>query len=238
MRWYQREFLALLMGCQMAGCAGLNDWDKRYGPDPAMPVQEVRHSVDHQEAIMESLYRLTNCENRDVTPACSYQVAVAGFNFIDEQCDAYLRELFIIDKERDRAKSFIGGADKLTNAVLAVSPASKVTMAIVAQAFGLTSSYLDVATDSYLYQANSGSILHVVSELQKAYRNQSFAGRGMLVSVPDIYGQIRGYLKLCMPPTIESEIEKVIAKTTAVASTGASSGPGTLQSITLQGANE
>jgi len=235
MQRYWHEFFVIFVGSQLAGCAGLDGWDNRYGPDPVMPSMKIESSVDHQQAIMTSLYRLTNCSQDDLSTECAYQVTVAGFNFIDEQCDAYLRELFIIDKERDRAKSFIGGADKLTNAVLAVSPASKVTMAIVAQAFGLTSTYIDVATDSYLYQTNAGSILHVVSELQKAYRDQSYAHQDMLKSIPDVYGQIRGYLKLCMPPTIESEIEKVIAKTIAIPNTGVASGPGTLQTTALQG---
>ena len=220
------------IGALLCGCAGAKDWDKRYGPDPALPKAEVEKSVVHQQDIIVALAGLTDCAPGEARSGCGYQMTVAGFNFVDEQCDAYLRELFIIDKERDRARNFLGAADKLTNAVLAVSPASKATMAIVAQAFGLTSDYVDAATDSYLYKANSGSVLHVVAEMQKAYRDQTFSNREKLASQPDVYAQIRGYLRLCMPPTIESKIEEAIASTTAAPSPQRS-GPGTIQDTSL-----
>jgi hypothetical protein len=105
-------------------------------------------------------------------------------------------------------------------------------MEIVAQAFGFSTSYLNAATDSYLYKTNSGNILHVVAELQKAYRDQTAAHKELLTSEPEVYAQIRGYLRVCMPPTIESKIEEVIsASTSKPADRG--TGPGTNQDASL-----
>jgi hypothetical protein len=227
-----RQFCLLLCGYLLCGCTGLENWDKRYGPDPSLPSKAIVASVDHQQEIMKKLYELTDCSEGENTVECNYQVTVAGFNFIDEQCDAYLRELFILDKERDRAKVFLGSADKLTSAILASSPASKATMEIVAQAFGFGSNYLSVSTDSYLYKTKSGNILHVVSELQSAYRNQTFTNKILLVAEPDVYSHIRGYLKVCMPPTIESKIEEVVSASVSRPAR-ADTGPGTNQNVSL-----
>ncbi len=226
----------IALGLLLSGCAGLADWDKRYGPDPRLPQVAVTNSVDHQHEIIAALYRLTDCSDGRSDPACRYQVTVAGFNFVDEQCDAYLRELFILDKERDRARTFLTSADKLTSVILAATPASKATMEIVAQAFGFSASYLNAATDSYLYKTNSGNILHVVAELQKAYRDQTAAHKDLLNSEPDVYAQIRGYLRLCMPPTIESKIEEVISASTSKPA-DTDTGPGTNQDASLVAAS-
>jgi hypothetical protein len=228
----RRIFSIIVFGLLLPGCAGLDDWDKRSGPDPSVPQVAVSNSVGHQHQIITALYSLTECNDGRKDDACRYQVTVAGFNFIDEQCDAYLRELFILDKERNRARTFLTAADKLTSVILSATPASKATMGIVAQAFGFSTSYLDAATDSYLYKTNSGNILHVVAELQKAYRDQTGAHKELLTSEPDVYAQIRGYLRLCMPPTIESKIEEVISASTAKPAEN-DTGPGTNQDASL-----
>jgi hypothetical protein len=208
------RIFAFLSPCLLAGCAAIEGWENRYGPDPAVPVEKVKLSTDRQLQIMDQFYRTTSCDTQDTE--CTYAITLAGFNFVDEQCDAYLHELFVLDKGRDRWKAGLQAADKMSNAVLATVTVSKTTMAIVAQSFGLSSQWLDIATDSYLYKTNPGTILHVVAELQRSYRDSTEKHKHLLISQPAIYSQIRGYLRLCMPPTIESKIENALAKSTGV----------------------
>lgn len=221
----------------LAGCEAANGFGNRYGPDPAMPSQDVAASVNHQDAIMTSLREAARCSDAPVNlPDCNYATTLVGFNFVDEQCDAYLHELFAIDKERDRAKNVINGAGLLTNTILAVSPASKITMAIAAHAFGLSSSYVDVATDSYLYKTDTGVIYKAVEEMQLEYRTRAdkdFRERPYLFEIePQAYGAIRGYLRLCMPPTIQSKMTSALANATAAAPPN-TKGPQTLQPVDL-----
>ena len=174
--------VSLLGGCE-AGAGFAN----RYGPDPAMPTTTVVASTDHQVAIMRKLAEAANCasppipQGTDEYRECLYRTTLVGFNFVDEQCDAYLHELFALDKERDRAKSAVSSAGLLTNAVLAVSPASKMTMAIAAQAFGLSASFIDVATDSYLFKTNPGVIFNIVATLQAQYRDNVAANKTLMI---------------------------------------------------------
>jgi hypothetical protein len=198
----------------LAACSAAEHWDYRYGPDNTLPIEKFNASVEHQLDLIDRFQTAAGCEPIE-DPRCGYQVTLAGFNFIDEQCDIYLHELFVLDKERDRLKAGLQAADKMSNAVLATVAVSKTTMAIVAQSFGLSTQLLDVATDSYLYKTNPGTILHIVDELQTAYRAATEKNKGFLISQPALYAQIRGYLRLCLPPTIESKIENALAKATA-----------------------
>lgn len=216
----------------LAGCEAANGFGNRYGPDPAMPTTLVNASADHADNIMARLKASANCPpGTENSSECNYATTLVGFNFVDEQCDAYLRELFALDKERDRLKNAIGSAGLLTNAILAVSPASKVTMAIAAQAFGLSSSYVDVLADSYLYQKDAGVVFTVVATLQAQFRDniyKAYADNKLFINNdPQSYSFIRGYLRLCMPPTIESKITEALAGASARLPPKGS-GPGTL----------
>ena len=100
---------------------------------------------------MENLAKVAHDSSGRYDP---YIITLAGFNFVDEQCDAYLHELFIIDQDRDKLKAGLNSAGLVTNAILAATPASKTSMAIVAQAFGLSSQFTDTVANSYLYGAH------------------------------------------------------------------------------------
>ncbi len=136
----------------LGGCANgaVSGWSNRYGPDPAFPSAEVSKSADNQVAVLEALKVVSHNSAGQVDP---YLLTLAGFNFVDEQCDAYLHELFVIDQDRDRLKQGIDVAGLVTNAILAATPASKASMAIVAQALGLSSQFTDTVANSYLFMA-------------------------------------------------------------------------------------
>ncbi len=208
----------------LSACSAAENWEYRYGPDTTLPITKIQSSAEHQLDMMSVFETTAGCSNGEGRPDCGYQITLAGFNFIDEQCDIYLHELFVLDKERDRLKAGLQAADKMSNAVLATVDVSKTTMAIVAQSFGLSTQLLDVATDSYLYKTNPGTILHIVDELQRAYRINTETNQGFLTSHPAVYAQIRGYLRLCLPPTIESKIENALAKATGASGKEAPSG--------------
>ncbi len=232
-----RRVLSSLCVAAVCGCASSpnNDpWTNRYGPDPALPGTLVNASADNQVIVMQALYKVARDPQGGVSP---YNLTLAGFNFVDEQCDLYLHELFVIDQDRDKIKSAIDSAGLLTNAALAVSPASKLTMAVVTQAFGLSSQYTDTIANSYLYGVHPSTIFNIISKLQGAYRDQAEADMLKITSEPAAYARIRGYLQLCLPASIESKINETLSTSIAVsgkAATGSTvSGPGSGQATRL-----
>src|SRR5580704_2435922 len=90
----------------MSGCSSgaLSGWPNRYGPDPSLPGAQVAASADNQVTIFQGLAKVSHDSSGRLNP---YLVTLAGFNFVDEQCDAYLHELFVIDQDRVRLKQGI-----------------------------------------------------------------------------------------------------------------------------------
>jgi hypothetical protein len=232
------RYIALSGILVLSNCAGSElqrGWTHRYGPAVALSEEDVASSVLRQISIMEQLALAADTTKTGTTDY--YQVTLAGFNFIDEQCDAFLRELYMIDVERNRLKRGIDGAQLLTGAVLSASPASKATMEIVAQAFGFAGLLTDTYANSYLMNTRPSTILSVVSKLQNAYQDQTEKDKSRINSRPAAYAQIRGYLRLCMPVTIESQINERVVTSKAVsgndATREATKGPGTTKSVRL-----
>ena len=214
---------SIAAGLALSGCAGLESakgWQNRYGPDPAMPADTVTKVTNNHALTMASF--LAASQNPAKPPDWSLATQ-AGLNFVDDQCDAYLHELYAIDQERNRLKKGLDGAGLLTNAVLAAVPASKTTMAIVTQSFGLTSQFVDTAADSYLYGVHVTTIFSVVDKLQTEYRKQ--VGTMQITSEPQAYNVVRGYLRLCMPPVIQGKIDEALTAGKAKATTDKKAAP-------------
>jgi hypothetical protein len=53
-------------------------------------------------------------------------------------------------------------------------------------------------------------VISVVGKMRSAYRRQTIKYAGSIATRADAYARIRGYLVLCMPPTIEARIHSVL----------------------------
>ena len=199
----------------------IEGWDYRNGPDPGLPYTErVEPHLKNQNKIMKAfLDSAVNGDGYGGGKSTWYYAALEGFNFVDAECDQYLDELYALDHARDRFKSAVDSTGLLVNAIMATDPSSKVAMAIVTQAFGLTSKYVDTFANSYLYSGNSSTVKHVVDTMQDEYRRK--VAPSAITSSAEAYHSIRGYLELCLPPTIEAKIDSALQASTATAGTGA-----------------
>jgi hypothetical protein len=222
----------------LAGCTALETqrgWAFRNGPDSAMPATAIEASIVNQITIMDQFVLVADAKRNNQIDY--YLVTLAGFNFIDEQCDAFLRELYAIDLERTRAKRGLEGAGLLAGAILQASPASKATIEIVAQAFGFAGLMTDTFANSYLINARPSTIFNVVSKLQREYQDLTERNKARLDSRPAAYAQIRGYLQLCMPVTIESQMNEHLVAGSALGGREATgqegTGPGTARTVKL-----
>lgn len=201
----------------LTGCAttdGISGFSYRNGPSYVIDPAEIDKSTQNQIHIMEKLEVLASNGSGKFS---YYDVTVTGFNFVDEQCDAYLHELYALDHERDRWKSAINATGVLSNAILGAMPVSKASITIVAQAFGLSSSLVDSFTDSYTFKSHSADVYTIVGKLQAEYRTQTKTFKTEINSEADTYHYIRGYLNICMPPSIEAQISQGISTLSASA---------------------
>ncbi|MBB4289483.1 hypothetical protein GGE16_001499 [Rhizobium leguminosarum] len=157
-----------------------------------------------------------------------YDITESGFNFVDSQCNSYFQTLHDLEHRRSATQQGLGAFGQTTNAILAVTGASAVSIAVAAQAFGLGQNLVNVYADNFLFSLPPSKTEQFVSKIMTAYRNAAAAHQSSINSGPAAYREIQGYLKLCTPVTIEAMLTDHIADATAEAIYG----PGSTDIVT------
>lgn len=185
------------------------------GPSPVIDATSVEQSSSRINRIMNALAR-------DTGGGTYYDLTEAGFNYIDDRCMEYFSELFFLNRRREAVKAGFNAFNQTTSAVLAAADASTLSMAVVAQAFGLASSLTDIATGTFLYQLPPATTLNFVRKQQGAYRD-GVAARASQIGTPTAaYRLIQDYLALCLPPVIEANLVEHVADARAAPVRGGS----------------
>ena len=97
------------------------------------------------------------------------------------------------------------------------------TLVILAQAFGLASAFNTAISDSYLFTQNAATIKKLVRKTTEAYRSdlaKKLPPPETEITYPigspsAAYHHMREYLALCLPPTIQAQIEDLVTNAKA-----------------------
>jgi hypothetical protein len=203
----RRFYLMLALAPAASGCM-TSPAQRFVGVSPVLDPVSVERSSGNISRVMAAL-------SRDAGGGSMYEVTEAGFNYVDDRCMEYFSELFYLNRRKDAAKAGLGAFDKTTNAILAATGASTLTMGVLAQVFGLAANLTDIAAGTYLYQLPPATTLSFVKTLQGAYREAASAKRSQITTQATAYHIIQDYLSLCLPPVIEAELVKHIADAAA-----------------------
>jgi hypothetical protein len=152
------------------------------------------------------------------------QFVKAGMNDIDQRCDAYLAWL---DNRRRSAEPLlrqIGDVGKATGSILDATGVGPHPMNIVGIAFGLAANTFTNVNSRLLLEVNQATVQSVVHKGQEEFRNRKDYTNTF--SRSDAIYHLRSYLRLCMPFTIETDINTTVAIAKRV-------GPGSLDNNPL-----
>ncbi len=194
--------IALILTPILASCAVGGNGPR--GINPVLNATDVQTSADNTSLILNALARDNAVDISQ--PGNWYAVAESGFNYVDDQCRTYFDNLFFLNRDRELVKSSISAVGQTTSAILGVTQASSVTLAIVAQAFGLGVAGTDLIAGSFLYQLPPSTTYGFVRQMQEAYRDGIALKRAALNTPSAAYHAIQGYIDLCLPPTIEAKL--------------------------------
>ena len=225
--------LASLQGCSYYK----SQWLDRYGPDPILAqnttadaanrqlgvVNAVLYASGHLEKDSDGKYVTTGLKNSQDW----YGVILTGFNVIDDACQVYMNDLWKINREKNRVKDVLTATGVAASAIISANAnPSATTMNVLAQSLGLASSLTSAIGDSYLFAQDPAAVAQIVKKLQVAYRTDlanNLDTKGYpIASYSAVYFHMREYLSLCLPPTIEAQVQDLIAKAKA----GAQKPPG------------
>jgi hypothetical protein len=218
----------LTLGTLVSGCADMPDaLSGRYGPAPVPSAVGVQAATQRQ---LEVVMAMAGVARPEMLPPPGarvpwYHVIQTGFNVVDDACMTYIDDLWILERRKNRNSAVIAAAGAATAGIIAAtSNPSASTLAILAQAFGFASVLNAAISDSYLYTQNAATIKKLVRKTAEAYRTD--LARKMeppeteitypIGSYAAAYHHMREYLALCLPPTIQAQIEDLVANAKAV----------------------
>lgn len=201
----------MLISLGLSGCNGAVDLAE--GISPVLQGRSVEAASINRSSVLDGLRR--DAGYGDQTPDW-YDVTLAGFNYVDDACSAYFDRLFKLNRRKDAIRSTLSVGGQTTSAILFATKASQLSMAIVAQAFGLGSSLTDIVSGTYLYQLPPATTKAFVGKLSRAYREGVANQQDEIDGPASTYGYVRGYLDLCLPSTIEASLVEHVGAATAV----------------------
>lgn len=140
-----------------------------------------------------------------------YFLVPAGFSYIDEVCNTYIRALYDLDRDRDRIKSGLVLADKATSAIMGATGASTKAIQIAAQVFGLATNGTDVFVDRYEFKVEPAIVFLTLEKFRVQFRSDVASLSDTIRSPGQVMVVLRKYLLLCQPTSIEAAINGYVA---------------------------
>jgi hypothetical protein len=207
--------LALLAGC--------NTLDRNYlreGAGTDVPTTDIVTATNLQQIYFGEVCRQAGlplrptpdgiflCDELAMPPPAWALFVQAGMNDIDRRCDAYL--VWLDDRRRWREPILkqLHSTAAATAAIMGLTGVGAAPIAIVGAAFGFAQETFVNLSGRLITEVNHSTVQTVVLTRQNDYR----AGlRNIAIpNAPAALYALRSYLRLCMPMTIETEINATI----------------------------
>jgi len=146
-----------------------------------------------------------------IPPKLWYLIVQAGMNDIDLRCDAYL--LWIDDKKRTAGPILqeISDVQTATTAIMTVTGVGVAPIGIVAAAFGLATKTFTNINNTLISTADKSTIQAVVLGRRNDYRINIQNQEKNIDNRPAAIHALRDYLSLCLPYTIETDINLTVS---------------------------
>ncbi|HET7679894.1 MAG TPA: hypothetical protein VFK79_07135 [Xanthobacteraceae bacterium] len=204
-----------------AGCDPATDrsyFSRGVGTELSTP--DIANATELQNLYVEHICRQAGLapgacgiENFDVTTWTLF--VQAGMNDIDQRCDAYLTWLDGVRRSQAPILKQITDTGTASSLIMQATGVGAGPIAVVAAAFGLASNTFTNITSRLILEVNGSTVQAVVLGRQKTYREELFGAVGkprtaIIASRPAAIFALRSYLRLCMPMTIETEINNTV----------------------------
>jgi hypothetical protein len=239
------SFVVVLQGCSVT-----DEWQRRYadrwGPDSTLISDDVTNTLARQHKVMQQVVALAYADTilpgqagMVMTSGNWYQVAQFGFNYVDEKCDLYMHDLFVLNREHDASDTILKTISAASTAIIGGTLSAtnaKIPLLVVAQSFGLVEGVNDAAAKSYLFEQVPGLIADKVKQARIVYRDVVDKNQGAVHDETSAYRSIKDYLTLCLPQTIEGNFLTTYVAANPIALSAAGSGATTpVSTVTVQG---
>lgn len=211
--------------------AGCSDADKHYFKEgvganlyaeAALPVSEdlagrtALQNTYVAEICKQAGLAEGSCDIDTFSPTTWSLFVQAGMNDIDQRCDAYLTWLDNVRRAKAPTIKEIADAQTASTVIMQTTGVGAAPIAVVAAAFGFATNTFTNVTSRLVLEVDRATVQAVVLGNQKKFR-EDVLGTGEsktkieIASRPAAIYALRSYLRLCMPMTIETQINSTIA---------------------------
>jgi len=140
----------------------------------------------------------------------------ASFNDIDERCSAYLSTLDRARRDRSYFTKKLSETTRTSKIALDIAETGPTALTVLEAIFGYAQSSLETYYSRLILETEKGAVERIVLRLQNAYRQylrEKLSSRGEEIDGSSgAYYAVRGYLRLCLPATIEAEVGSTLNK--------------------------
>ncbi|MBR1175676.1 hypothetical protein JQ617_17090 [Bradyrhizobium sp. KB893862 SZCCT0404] len=222
MRYVVRWAACLAMALLSAGC----DLSSTQGVGTRLYPADVAAQTDLQNAYVGEICQqagilptafdgVTSCGPNPYDAATWWLFVQAGMNDIDQRCDAYLAWLDDAQRSREPVLNELALASATAQTIMRSTGVGANPITIAGAAFGLAAGTFTNVQSRLILTMPHSTIQAVVLSRQKEYRDRLIGTTTTkavaIVSRPAALYALRSYLRLCMPMTIETEINNTIA---------------------------
>ena len=183
------------------------------GPGTDLDATNIQEYTTAQNQVLENLVILAGINTTGALPAYGSSdwtpVVQAGINYVDQQCRKYIDALFWWDRGRTTTRNEVNLVGTATAGTLGIIGAAAQPIALTAVAFGVTSASIDNLANSILYQVEPSGVRGIVDRTQAVYKEA--IKDTQYKTRPGAVSAIGGYLALCLPETLEAEVNHAIA---------------------------
>ena len=225
--------IALVLTGSLAACNAQQDAALLLnGPPSSFGAQQVTDYVTAQQQVVAAISRHAGFDGAEPPPGQWGPFVRAAFDLADEQCETYMSALRRLDIARRRATRQTNLVGTATAAILGLTNTASAAIAITATAFGLAQASIDNYAGGLLYELPPGSVRQMIETTRGAY--EASLTPANWTDRTTAFRTIRGYVALCLPTVIDSQVASAIERAPASATTG-SPGSGSRVRITVGG---
>jgi hypothetical protein len=201
---------ASMVGLAAAACSPTSDEYFREGAGTDLNSGQLAQATQLQDEYVYYICRQAGNSNEQSSAGSTCAVTdwtaftLAGMNDIEQRCDAYLSWLDAQRRDRTPILAQIAAMGGTAGAIMGVAGVGTQALSIVATAFGLASTTYANWNSRLLLDVDHSTVQTIVYSRQQEYRK---VNAGLIVpDRPAAIYLLRGYLRICMPITIETNI--------------------------------
>ncbi|HWT13246.1 MAG TPA: hypothetical protein VN231_10875 [Allosphingosinicella sp.] len=208
MTCWKQPALSVAVGLLLSGCVTTHTPGDYLANRPNVDPNDVAQYAAAHLAAVEHFIGIAGVETPDPIDGDWTPVVSAGLRYVDTRCQRFMQALLELDRARETASQQIRYTGAASAAVLTIIEAGRQLTGIAPLLFGLADQTVNNFGQGLLYELRPGTIVSLVTRKQNLYRatiaNVTYSNRAAAMDA------IGGYLAICLPATIESEVQSAI----------------------------